>query len=575
MKSNWILKLKESKTFHYFILFMISFFLFLPLLKTPITQMHDGRIHVLRVVGIGQMIQEGKVLPFISPYYCQSFGYAINLFYPPLVTYGPLIFKLFLSSYLDSMRVFTLLTIFLSGISMYQFTHQVTKNKIMALVAGVLYIIAPYKLSNIYIRFALGEITAMLFIPVVFQGVYSLLNEDGKKHYYIAIGAIGLMLTHTITTFYTAILCILYLLFYLPKLKEKDIWKKGIINIVFILLITSFFTIPMLEHKIKGDYVIFDQEVMWTNTDFVSQQTIQPYQFLVNEDAEDRPIYQLGLPLILSLIVLVFVYKKIEERYQNTYTIFAFLGILCLYMCTKYFPWRILPDSLGLIQFPWRMLGFASFFLSFLGGVNIGLLLEKLKKNWLKLLLLVLILILMLITTFPMLFSFVTEEYQKDYSYEQSAVNKVLLNPYNINREYLPSSTYDKDCKPILERNPNIVELLSGQAEITDQNKQVSNLSMNFHIVQATEGTYIELPYLYYLGYTITLTQHQETTILPYTESEGGLIQVQLPEIVQGDIHISYTGTVLMKLSYLVSFISLIVFVIYIRRTKNEKVLEQ
>ena len=41
-------------------------------------------------------------------------------------------------------------------------------------------------------------------MPLLFIGMYNLFNQDGKEHYFITIGAVGLVLTHTVTTFYMA-----------------------------------------------------------------------------------------------------------------------------------------------------------------------------------------------------------------------------------------------------------------------------------------------------------------------------------------------------------------------------------
>lgn len=62
-----------------------------------------------------------------------------------------------------------------------------------------------------YVRNALAELTSFIFIPIVFKGLYSLLNEE-KLTFSMALGTIGLILTHTIITMYTAILCFIYLM---------------------------------------------------------------------------------------------------------------------------------------------------------------------------------------------------------------------------------------------------------------------------------------------------------------------------------------------------------------------------
>ena len=104
-------------------------------------------------------------------------GYAMNLFYPPLVTYVPLFIKLFTPTYMTALKIFGMIAIVTSGITMYKFVYQITNKRIIALFAAIFYLIAPYKLANVYKRFAIGEFTAMIFMPYlhIFRIIYSLL----------------------------------------------------------------------------------------------------------------------------------------------------------------------------------------------------------------------------------------------------------------------------------------------------------------------------------------------------------------------------------------------------------------
>lgn len=149
---------------------------------------------------------------------------------------------------------------------MYSFVNKVTNKRSIALFSAIIYLIVPYKLGDVYIRFVIGEFASFVFLPILFIGMYSLFNQDGKNHYYIAIGAIGLLLTHTVTTYYAAIICLLYILFNIKKIKEKETIKKIAINVIFILLVSTLFILPMIEAKFSAEYVIFDDEVMLTNS---------------------------------------------------------------------------------------------------------------------------------------------------------------------------------------------------------------------------------------------------------------------------------------------------------------------
>ncbi len=114
-----------------------------------------------------------------------------------------------------AIKVYTLITVILSGIMMYVFVNRITKNKVASLIASLIYMSCPYKICDIYARNALGEYTAFIFLPMVFQGIYEIINDKDKNgKYYLIIGATLLVLSHTITTVYTVIIQ-LFLRFYI------------------------------------------------------------------------------------------------------------------------------------------------------------------------------------------------------------------------------------------------------------------------------------------------------------------------------------------------------------------------
>ena len=75
----------------------------------------------------------------------------------------------------------------------------------------------------------------------------------------LIVGAVGLILTHLIVTMYTAIFAIIYLIINYKKLKNKLVIKKLIVSILFILIITAFFWMPLLEHKNSAEYEVFKE----------------------------------------------------------------------------------------------------------------------------------------------------------------------------------------------------------------------------------------------------------------------------------------------------------------------------
>lgn len=210
-------EIKDNQIIHYILIIIAICIASIPLLKINIYSTDDGFVHILRLIGVDNSLKSGEFPPFIYSNYCRGFGYAINLFYGPIVTYIPLLFRIFNLHYYDCLKIYTLFTILISAIAMYKLVYQITKKREMALLSAIIYTFIPYRLETIYNRFAIGEFSAYMFIPIVFMGLYNLINEDGKKHYYITIGAIRI---NTNTYYYNRIYSIILSIIFINKYKK-------------------------------------------------------------------------------------------------------------------------------------------------------------------------------------------------------------------------------------------------------------------------------------------------------------------------------------------------------------------
>lgn len=143
--------LKENKWIHYLIIVTVGIILSIPLKDVEIRDTHDGFIHLLRLLGTYDTLSIGQIPAMIIPDFCSGMGYSMSLFYPPLVTYIPLLFKFIAPTYAIALKFFGAVCIVLSGITMYNFAYQVTKKRTIALFSAIIYLIAPYKLG-MYIK---------------------------------------------------------------------------------------------------------------------------------------------------------------------------------------------------------------------------------------------------------------------------------------------------------------------------------------------------------------------------------------------------------------------------------------
>ena len=223
----------KNKIKDYAIILVIAIIISIPLLNKNFNIYGDDGIqHIARLMGTYQTITEGEFPSVIMSNFCNEFGYSWNIFYSPITAYIPLIFRLFTNSFELTLKLFMILVTFLSGISMYEFVKKVTKNRYAGVLSAILYILAPYRLTDTYMRIAISELTSFIFIPIIFHGMYNIFNREEKKSLLLTLGAVGLILTHTVIAMYTAIICFIYALVNIKKLKEKQVWKMLGINVL-------------------------------------------------------------------------------------------------------------------------------------------------------------------------------------------------------------------------------------------------------------------------------------------------------------------------------------------------------
>ena len=157
-------KFKKNRYTPYIIMILLIAIISIPIFTMDLNLNNEAVLHMSRFVAIDEVIKDGIFPPIINYKFMEGFGYALNLFYGPITTYIPIILLNIFNTAGMAFKVFTVLTLILSAITMYKFMLSVTKRRLVALIAALIYISVPYKLSNIYSRNAIGEYTAFIFM---------------------------------------------------------------------------------------------------------------------------------------------------------------------------------------------------------------------------------------------------------------------------------------------------------------------------------------------------------------------------------------------------------------------------
>lgn len=358
---------------------------------------------------------------------------------------------------------------------------------------------------------------------------------------------------------YVAIICFIYLLTQIKKLKERKIRNKIIFSLITIILLTSFFWIPLLESKLSANYEVFKEGRMERTNVLVAFKLSFLELFITQPNS--IMIYEVGLISILVLLFTPIAIKKLKTKYNNTdfykFYIFSLItGIICLIMTLKVFPFEFLPSTLKMLQFSFRLLEFSSFFLAFVVAVNI----EKLLRN-IKYKDIIIIMILEMILT-SLFFCHLHYNDNIDETKLWPAVS-VTENTGRVHAgcasfEYLPSKAFE-NREYIEKRDKNII-ILNGNVTIENEQKNGTNLSCDLYMTD--ENIELELPYIYYIGYDAKINYNNGTNIkLDTYETDKGFLAIKIPNLENGKLEVKYEGTLLMKISLYISILGTIILI--------------
>jgi hypothetical protein len=131
---------------------------------------HDARHDVYFIFQYDKSVQDGIWFPRWSPDWTFGYGYPFFIVYGPLATFIGELFHHFLGlGYEASVKAVLGLSILLSGFAMYGFVRS-WLGRNAALVAAVAYMAIPYHLVDVFVRAAMAESVALVFLPLALWG---------------------------------------------------------------------------------------------------------------------------------------------------------------------------------------------------------------------------------------------------------------------------------------------------------------------------------------------------------------------------------------------------------------------
>ncbi len=515
---------------------VITFILMGTLIIRPYHQNDDSVYHFANVLSLeSSMRTHGIFGSPILPDLAHNFGYASHLLYPPLA-HTITAFFAFVLDFLSITTIFKMihvLVLFFAGISMYQLAFQFTKNKKLAFFSSVIYMTYPYQLTQTYVRDSLGESFLFIFVPMILSSLLVLLQENKKLFYFLfVVGYVGGILSHFTVMIFVTIFMALFLLIYHKKVFQKEFLKPFFLSCLFVIGISLFYLLPMIEYKWKGGIAVFLPNLMSSGVYYFS---LWPWQYFpFSYSPVDVDFYFTTMSLFLFGLV---VWKRKEIRFPAFTKGICILFLTNLFVTSKLFYWDFLPDITFMIQFPWRLCLFL--------GIGISLLAPLIFLKFKNLHFYYgCIIFLLLISVFSIHYR---NDSILDKSYDEFMMEGAAM---GWQHEYLPEKALNHE-NYYENRSNDIINIRGKSATILSN--QVPNL-----VFEAKANSTLELPRFYYIGYELL---DESGNSVPIYENEMGMIEVNITE--NGIYSLHYPGTMLQRMGTIISIISFLIFLFF------------
>lgn len=317
-----------------------------------------------------------------------GFGYPLYIYYSPGPYYvGVLLHNLGLQ-YIDVVKLLFVSGFLVSGIAMYFLMKTLLSNNMVAFVSSMVYVYAPVRAVQVYVRGSLGEFLSMAIFPLLFLFTYRLVKNIGKYNIlWLALAVCCQLLTHNLMSlaFFPILGFWTLLIMFLEKNYKatiKILWGFGLG-----FGMSAFFVVPIIFERsyvhldsMVGGY--FDYRAHFVNLYqlFISNHWGYGSSRLGPGDDLSMSVGQVSW--ILALVAVMFAIKKYRRDLSKSLVVLLLAGISLFIIFLSHersaFIWEKFR-ILVMFQFPWRFLVISTFLLSILSGYFVSYLNDRIR----------------------------------------------------------------------------------------------------------------------------------------------------------------------------------------------------
>lgn len=364
---------------------------------------HDIRFHLMRIEGLKDGLLSGVFPVKIQPTWLNGNGYPVSILYPDLFLYIPAFLRILGCSL---QTVYKIYIMFINGATIcfsYWSFRQMSGRRAWGVLGSFIYTLSMYRLTNIYTRAAVGEYTAMAFLPLVLYAIWKVYHEDASraKNYQcnwilLAFSLTGIIQSHIISVEMTGIFILLACTLLWKKTVEIKRFMVLLKAFLGTILLNLWFLVPFLDYY-KEDLVVLSGK---SGIPMIQDKGVylpQLFSFVNYSMGSGRlagmqkemPM-TIGIGGILILVVCVWDVMIKGRKLDKEIKLSLGLSVLSILFTLTYFPYDfiirnvpVIGKLLANIQFPFRFLALFSVFAAWLTYL---LAKEQKLKRWLPLL---------------------------------------------------------------------------------------------------------------------------------------------------------------------------------------------
>ena len=515
---------------------------------------HDLSIHLARIEGLKSGLLSGQLPVRMDPGIINDKGYPFSLMYADLLLYPAAFLRILGFSLQTVYQLYVAAITLATALVTRHCLRKMVDSELVALLGAALYTLSFYRLSNVYVRAAVGEYSAMLFLPLVVYGLWRIyIQPEGKNNAHcwvpLAIGFTGLLQTHLLTTEMAGIFTLLFCLLRFKKTFRRPVLPALCKAAGVSVLWNLWFLVPLAQYMVTGACTIggkYDASALHDSAAFLGQIFLMfggtgTSQSLASGIMDEMPL-SVGTALAFGAALFILclmdpALRGSDRRNTRTGSFTLGFGALAVFMASDLFPWyelylsqNPLSGILGKLQFAWRFLGPATVLLVVCTCAGLAIL-HRAKPALFR----GAAAALLALTILPAGFlTYSVCKYSVVVDYQSLAAVDTLSSQVG-GGEYLPPSISENP-----DPNAAWTDLAPSYSDgLTVDSYQKDGLRVDLTLTNTTDTALAaRLPLFYYPGYRATAQDGARLTIV----EDMGNLMVMIPAGYTGAVSVRFAG---------------------------------